>query len=521
MFSPIGLTLRTGHFEIDRAFRIAMGDMLGNVIHYKSGLLENPAPCLSAGLSYPDPWTRDTALNTWNGAGAIIPEVMKNTLLSCLTRGDASAGMGEGCNDVAGSKVPPGVLSISGQYWDRVIWAIGAWAFYCQNGDREFLALSLEAVRNSLPYLEESEWDGEKQLFRGGACIADGMGAYGDIYSNVKDSGIYQWPEKNPNKRHPKGAGLPLMALSSNCLYAEAYRLASVMAVERGLEPDPHWEAMRKKVIEGIQTNLWDAGGGFFRVYTDPWGGSGPRQECLGNCFALLFGIATDEQRELIVKNQPFLAYGPPAVWPDFPRYAKADVPIQRCPPGRPDIAAENLVLSQFPNIRNGLAGHGGIVWPLMMGIHGEAVLREGRADLFDRELKLMAEVFCRAVQCPEIIHPDCGAPGGAVVEAGGTADTINRTVSCYRQTWSATSYLRMILHGILGIEFLPQGLRFHPRLPEGMERVELLGMPWRNALLHIEVKASPVGRITLDDQPLEGGMLPADLRGEHRISIS
>ena len=78
-----------------------------------------------------------------------------------------------------------------------------------------------------------------------------------------------------------------------------------------------------------------------------------------------------------------------------------------------------------------------------------------------------------------------------------------------------------MILHGILGIEFLPQGLRFHPRLPEGMERVELLGMPWRNALLHIEVKASPVGRITLDDQPLEGGMLPADLRGEHRISIS
>jgi glycogen debranching enzyme len=161
------------------------------------------------------------------------------------------------------------------------------------------------------------------------------------------------------------------------------------------------------------------------------------------------------------------------------------------------------------------------MVWPLMMGIHGEAVLREGRGDLFDQELKLMAEVFCRAVQCPEIIHPECGAPGGAVVEAGGTADTIDRGVSCYRQTWSATSYLRMILHGILGLEFLPQGLRFHPRLPEGMERVELLGMPWRNALLHIEVRASPVGRIMLDGQPLAGGMLPADLSGEHQISIS
>jgi hypothetical protein len=57
--------------------------------------------------------------------------------------------------------------------------------------------------------------------------------------------------------------------------------------------------------------------------------------------------------------------------------------------------------------------------------------------------------------------------------------------------------------------------------MPEGMERVELLGMPWRNARLHIEVNASPVGRIMLDDQPLEGGILPPDLCGEHRISIS
>lgn len=82
----IGLTLKTGDFEIDRAFRIALGDMLGNVVHYRSGLLEKPAPCLVAGLSYPDPWTRDTAFNTWNGAGLLMPEVMKKRELS---RGEA------------------------------------------------------------------------------------------------------------------------------------------------------------------------------------------------------------------------------------------------------------------------------------------------------------------------------------------------------------------------------------------------------------------------------------------------
>ncbi len=132
--------------------------------------------------------------------------------------------MEKDCNDVDGSWVPADVVSIRGQYWDRVIWTIGAWSFYCQNGDREFLALALEAVRNSLTYLEENEWDEEIGLFRGGACIADGLGVYGDIYSSVETSGIYQWPKMNPDERHPKGAGLPAMALSSNCLYVEGTR---------------------------------------------------------------------------------------------------------------------------------------------------------------------------------------------------------------------------------------------------------------------------------------------------------
>lgn len=64
MLHPTRLTLRTGDFEIDRAFRIALGDMVGNIQHYRSGLLEKPSPCLVAGLSYPAPWTRDTAFNT-------------------------------------------------------------------------------------------------------------------------------------------------------------------------------------------------------------------------------------------------------------------------------------------------------------------------------------------------------------------------------------------------------------------------------------------------------------------------
>jgi len=518
MNNLIGITLKTGNFKIDRAFRIAIGDMVGNVMYYQSGIMEEEAPCLVAGLSYPDPWTRDAAFNTWNGVGLLIPEVMKNTLLSCLTKGDATAGMGEGCHDEAGSQVPNGVISIAGQYWDRIIWTIGAWVYYCQNGDKEFLKTAFEAIKNSLPYLEENEFDEEMNLFRGGACIADGLGAYGDIYSNVEKSGIFQWPEKNSDLRHPQGAGLPLMAMSTNCLYAESYRLLSLMAEELGETEDPRWCEMCQKVISGIQKHLWDKENQLFKVYIDPWDSAGARQECLGNCFALLFGIANEEQRALIVKNQPHFDFGPPAVWPNYPRYEKANIPIQSCPEGREDIAAENLVLSEFCEIRKGLACHGGSVWPLIMGIYGDAVLKQKYPDLFDLEMDLMADIFSRAVQSPEIVHPDCGAPGGAVVEANGSPDSIQRTVSCYRQTWSATSYLRMILHGIFGIECLPDKLRFSPHLPEGMDSAELLGLPYREAILNIKIIKSNENTILLDGaEVLE---IPGNLSGKHEVIL-
>ncbi len=519
MASCVGLTLKSGDFEIDRAFRIALGDLIGNVTHYRSGLLERPAPCLVAGLSYPDPWTRDTAFNTWNGAGLLLPEVMKNTLLSCLTRGDASAGMGTGCHDQAGSTVPPGVVSIAGQYWDRIIWTIGAWAYYCQNGDREFLALALEAVRNSLCYLEANEWDGQAGLFRGGACIHDGAGAYSDIYVDQDGCAIYQWPAANPERRHPHGAGVPIFALSTNCLYAESYRLAGVMAAELGLDPNPHWTAMRERVTAAIRASLWHSEERHFRFYLDPWEGCLGRQECLGNAFALLFDIATPEQAPLVIANQPRRPFGPPSVWPEWQRYTNCGLDRYHVPPGRPDIAAEVQVLRGDARYQDGFSGHCGAVWPLIQGIWGAAMAGRGRADLFEQDLRLMAGHFCRAVQSPEVVHPDCGLPYGGLQETPNRGP-IDRWVSCYRQTWSATSYLRLVLHGLFGLDCQPDALRFHPCLPDGIERAELLGLPWRQTTLNLELSRGATAGVEMDGMPLPGGVLPAGLTGIHRLTI-
>ena len=513
-------SLNTGDFELDRAFRIAMGDILGNVIPYSSGLLTQKAPVLCAGLSYPDPWSRDTALNTWSGAGFLLPEVMKNTLLCCLTNGDASAGMGTGCFDEAGSQVPADCVSIAGQYWDRIIWTVGAWAYYCQNGDREFLALALEATKNALAYLEQHEFDSDFGLFRGGACIHDGLGGYGDRYvEKMTMTAIYGWAAQHPDKRHPLGAGLGIHALSTNCLYVEAYRLVGVMAEELGEAVDGHYATMHATVKAAIQTHLWQEAKGCFRYYLDSWEGCGERQETLGNAFALLFGIATPDQAAKIVGNQPRCAYGPPAIWPDWERYRNCGIDNLSTPPNRPDIEAENQVLRGDERAVKPYGGHGAAIWPMIQGYWAHAALLAGDASQFEEDLRLMADYFCRAVQSPEVVHPDCGLPYGGVQELDDEEDIV-RWVSGYRQTWSATSYLRLVFYGIFGMQFEPEGLRFQPTLPKGLGSVELSDVPYRNAILNIRVEHGEVAGLYLNDERVEANLLPGSLDGTLNVRV-
>jgi len=44
--------LKTDNQTINNAYRIAMGDLIGNISLFRSGLLEKPAPVLLAGLGY-------------------------------------------------------------------------------------------------------------------------------------------------------------------------------------------------------------------------------------------------------------------------------------------------------------------------------------------------------------------------------------------------------------------------------------------------------------------------------------
>ena len=415
--------------DIDRAYRIAINDINANIKPFQSGLLTAPAPCIIAGVGYNRPWTRDTAINVWNGAGLLFPEASKNTLLSVLIRDEWG-------------------VRVGGQYWDAIIWAVGAWHYWLYTGDRDFCDLARETVVNSLKYYEEMEYDATRGLFRGPACYGDGVAAYPDRYA-VGSSSILAFRDARPEKCAGKGYGMPMFVLSTNCLYCEAYRVA------QRLTGDDSYGQKAESLKAAINDAFWDEKRGTYRYLMDDEG-TCDAQEALGLSFAVLFGVASPAQSARVVENACITPNGIPCLSPNFRRY-------------------EAL----------GLGRHSGTIWPHAQAFWGEAAA-EYRPEALERELLALTRNALRNGFFSEIYHPQTGLPYGGVQEEGGVMRADWRSQP--QQTWSATGYLRMLLFGLLGLRFEEGGVRLSPRRLEAVGHVRLTGLRWRGMTIDIEV---------------------------------
>jgi glycogen debranching enzyme len=472
------LTLRCGDPTIERALEIALEDLVLNIVPLRDGLLEGEAPVFRAGGGYAKPWTRDAAINVWSGAGLLYPEIARNTLLATLARGDDGPRIGTDYD----------------QYWDRIIWTLGAWSLYLFSGDREFLALALEAARNTLRFLEETEFSPDVRLFRGPAVYGDGVAAYPDVYARTVGghSSILRWPAANPETASRPGRGLPMHVLSTNCLYAYVYDILVAMAQEVGVRPDPRWTTKAEQLRESIDAHFWIPERGQYRYLVDPFGGSDV-EEGLGHAFAILFGVADAARCDSVFRAQTITPSGIPCLWPCFDRYRR----------------------------ESGYGRHSGTVWPPIQGFWAEAAARYGRADLFERELRTMAERAVRDGQYFELYHPETGVPYGGLQEWEGRG-IVDDWESRPHQTWSATAFLRMLFIGLAGMRFEADAVRFEPLLPPSLEAVDLAGVPYRNATLEISLRGrgNRVEQVLVNGHEAEAPSIPADATGVQTIAI-
>lgn len=422
---------------LTEAYKIAITDCLSNVKPFRGGLITTPQKCIIAGADYTTPWTRDAAINVWNAFALLDGEVSKNTLFSVLKK--------------IGNR-----YYIDGQYWDAMIWAIGAYQYYLVSNDNEFLEIAQNAVTNSLAKFEREEFDAADNLFRGAAVYGDGVAAYPDRYANSGSSGIESWvnvPE-NANQVVNIGVGLPMKALSTNCVYYQSYILLAKMNELLGISTEsPLKKAAALK--DAINKHFWNEEKGTY----DYLAYECDYQEALGISFALLFGIADERKTALVLQNTYSTAQGIACVWPSFDRY---------------------LTLG-------GYGRHAGTVWPHAQGFWARACSENGFTDGFEHELYTLAEKAVRDGQFYEIYHPDTGEVYGGLQGYGSpTNNDIFLWGSCSHQTWSATAYLSCIYYEILGATIEKDSITFDPYLPTGVNEATISGLKVGNTTFNI-----------------------------------
>lgn len=460
--------------DLTQAFAIAKADIHGNIKDYHAGLLEQKEPVLMAGAGYDTPWTRDAAINSWNAAGLLWPDVARSTLLSVLERRD-------------------GRIFIGGQYWDAILWTTGAWNYYLYTGDRTFLSQAFDATRNTLAEREAEEFDPERRLFRGPAVYGDGVAAYPDRYAKGAggSSAILDWRERDA-KASAQGNSLPMFTLSTNCAYFEAYMLLTRMARALGQTPDPSWASKASQLKDAINKNFWDAKLGRYITLVDSEG-SDPRQEALGLAFAVLFGVADSEQQASLFRHVDLTPAGMPCLWPAYDRYAKA----------------------------GGFGRHSGTVWPHAEAFWADASARTGHQDLFFYDLTRLASRAVRDGQFYEIYNPISGEPDGGLQEQKGHG--IIHWTSQPHQTWSATGYLRLVLFDLAGMHFDENGLTFAPVLPGDVHQIHLSGLKYRSAVLDVNVSGSGqrISRMVVNGREIADHRIPANAKGLQRVDIT
>ncbi len=444
---------------LNRAARIALGDIAGNCIPFHDGLLEEEKICIMAGLDYNTPWTRDAAINTMNALCIMDKEIAYNTLLAvCERKG--------------------GKTYIGGQYWDAIIWVVGAWQYYLVNSDEKFLDFAIETIKNSLEYFEQTEFDEQTGLFMGAAVYGDGIAAYPDKYAKIKNhlTGILDWPASNQDLASERGYGVPMKALSTNCVYYAAYVILAEMLKIRQQDNELYVDKA-EALQHAINKNFWNYETGRYDYLFD-------EEICcdyaegLGLAFAILFGVADKEKRVQIVKNTPITEHGIACVWPSFNRY----------------------------RIGNHYGRHSGTIWPHVQGYWALAMLKEKNTSGFEKELFSMAYKAVSDMQFAEIYHPVTGEIYGGMQER--MNEGISVWKSCAKQTWSATAFWAMIYYGIVGLEFTQDRVYVNPYLPTTVDHIELKNLKINEAVVTIVVD-----RYSDNGSVLE---IPKDLTGKH-----
>jgi len=345
---------------------------------------------------------------------------------------------------------------------DAIVGASGLWSLYTVTGDRELVRPLYDRTVLSLKRAERDAFDVQSGLFRGCSSFMESNSAY---------PGDYAWKGEKVGKT---------CALSTCLLYYRGY----VIAAKAGeiLGEDVH--DLRKKadnLKNAINAHFWQPDKGYYAYFVTETGALETRMEGLGEALVILTGVADSGHAEKVLRSTPATPWGFPCLWPQFEEWRDY----------KKDYAHYY---------------HNGMIWPFVQGYWAWAASTMKDLPAFSRELDAMVKLSEKNDTFMELYRPEDGQPDGSP-----------------RQLWSASGFLSAVYHGLFGMAFEENGIRFAPVVPPRFQEISLTKVKYREASLRIVVKGNgtKVQEFKLDGKKQDEPFFPATLQGDHQIDIS
>lgn len=226
-------------------------------------------------------WTRDVAYAAALGVNLASPEACRRSLEHCVRDGVITQDTGTG-----------GGWPVS---TDRVVWAMGAWAYYLSSGDKEWLSFSASAIQRTL--------EQDAAALRTTPLIPG-------------ETSFLDWREQSyPAWMSPADIGATY-AFGTNVLHYMARKLLASMLHELGQSDEAeHYLHEAAELAAAINKTFYNEKTCSYCMYVDANGLPCPQTDALATALAALCGLAGDHALKTL-QALPRTNYGTPVFAP-------------------------------------------------------------------------------------------------------------------------------------------------------------------------------------------------------------
>jgi hypothetical protein len=421
---------------VDALFNLSLEEALKNI---------EPDSTFRTGAKWGGVWTRDISYSIFLAFAYHQPDIAKISLLKKVKRKRIIQDTGSG-----------GAWPVSS---DRTTWVLAAWEIYKATGDKDWLQLTYEIIKNTLEDDAKVLFNSETGLYKG-------------------ESSFLDWREQTYPKWMSNMDIYVSQNLGTNVVHYQAHRILAMMAKELQ-QPFEQYEQTATTIKAAINKQLWMPDKGYYAQYL--YGKTSliqsPRFEALGEALSVLFDVASEQQASRIFRKSPVTAYGVTCIYPQIP--------------GIPPY-------------------HNNAIWPFVQAYWNLAAAKAGNEAVLNHGLAAIYRAAAFFLTNYENMVAETGDYNGTEINSD-------------RMLWSMAGNIAMVHRVFMGMQFEPDGIRFAPAVPSSYPGIKTLSnFKYRNAVLNITVKGTgnTIASIKMDGKDLPGALLPAETNGTHTIEI-